>query len=145
MLGARGYSYICMFRSCLRLTVKTTACRSYRILFSVLLRIVRRCQSVFNGKERSYREQNLALSFQPVTNQDGLTAPVTLAVPRSPEAPETNIQFPIPELNQGPNDAASGQSFDIILTPIIPEPQVSRYDRNVHVYAKSCLSSKLPI
>ncbi|KAG2134375.1 hypothetical protein BD769DRAFT_1572285 [Suillus cothurnatus] len=138
MLGARGYSYICMFRSCLRLTVKTTAFRSYRILFSVLLRIVRHCQSVFNGKERSYREQNLALSSQPVTKQDGLTAPVTLAVPRSPEAPETNIQFPIPipELNQGPNDAASGQSFDIILTPIIPEPQVSRYDRNVHVQDK---------
>ncbi|KAG2338460.1 hypothetical protein BDR05DRAFT_969157 [Suillus weaverae] len=135
-----GYSYIRAVISWLRLTVKTTAFRSYRILLSVLLRMIRHCQFVVNGKERSYR--GLALSSQPVTNQleDGLTAPVTLAVtlavPQLPEAPVTNIQFPTPKLNQGPNGATSGQSFDIILTPIIPEPQVSRYERNVHVQDK---------
>ncbi|KAG2034509.1 hypothetical protein BDR03DRAFT_900965 [Suillus americanus] len=126
----RGHSYIRMFISWLRLTLKTAAFRSYRIILSVLLRMIRHCQY---GKERS---QCLALSSQPVTNQDRSTAPVTLAVPRLPETPVTNIQFPTPELNQGPNRAASGQFFDIILTPIVPEPQVSRYERNVHVQDK---------
>ncbi|KAG1885203.1 hypothetical protein F4604DRAFT_1616659 [Suillus subluteus] len=67
-----------------------------------------------------------------------MTAPeaVTLAVPQFLEAPITNIQFPTPELNQESDNAASGHSFDIVLTPIVPEPQVSRYERNVHVQDK---------
>ncbi|KAG1794487.1 uncharacterized protein BJ212DRAFT_659058 [Suillus subaureus] len=91
-----GYSYIRTLISWLRLTVKTTAFKSYRTLLSVLLRMIRHCQFVLNGKERSLREQSLALSSQLVTNQDGLTASVTLAVPRLPEAAVTTFNFQLP-------------------------------------------------
>ncbi|KAG1751122.1 hypothetical protein EDB19DRAFT_1903981 [Suillus lakei] len=137
-----GTSYIRMFISWLRLTFKTTAFRSYRILLSGLLRVIRHYRFLVNGQERSYWEQGLSLSSQPVTvtNRVGLTAFVTLAVPLAEaplqSQPVMNIQMPTPELNQGPNGAASGQSFGINLTPIVPEPQVSRYERNVHIQDK---------
>ncbi|KAG2129446.1 hypothetical protein DEU56DRAFT_982320 [Suillus clintonianus] len=43
------------------------------------------------------------------------------------------MNMPTPQIFQGPNGAVSGQSCNIILTPIVPEPQVNRYERIVHV------------
>ncbi|KAG1737402.1 hypothetical protein EDB19DRAFT_955204 [Suillus lakei] len=157
--------HIRMFISWLRLIIKTTAFRSYRSLLSVLLRLMRHCQSVVDGKEGDFRERpGLALSSQPATNQPESTLPVSLAVPllEAPlqiqgSQPGTNVQMPIPEpydtqspqnsaapvsmpepnipvvMAMPPPPAAPAQTFVINLTPIVPEPQVRRYDRHVPV------------
>ncbi|KAG1847628.1 hypothetical protein F4604DRAFT_1935869 [Suillus subluteus] len=167
-----------MFISWLRLIIKTTAFRSYRSLLSILLRLMRHCQSVVNGKEGDFRERSgLALSSQPVANQPEPTPPVSLAVPllEAPlqtrgSQPGTNVQMPIAEPYEGMNINVSaydtqspqnpaapstpfsmpepsipavvavpplpttpGQTFDILLTPIVPESQVRRYGRHVPV------------
>ncbi|KAG1767330.1 hypothetical protein EV702DRAFT_1013229 [Suillus placidus] len=167
-----------IFISWLRLIIKTTAFRSYRSLLSILLRLIRHCQSVVNGKEGDFRERpGLALSSEPVANQPEPTPPVSLAVsllqveaPLQTQGsqPGTNVRVPIPEPHEGTNidvtayDAQSpqnsvapftpiampepsipvvvamppppttpGQAIDIFLTPIVPEPQIRRYDRHV--------------
>lgn len=182
-----------MFTSWFRLIIKTTALRSYKSLFSVLLRLIRQCQSVVNGKERDFQEgSSLALSSQPVANQSEQTPPVSLAVPILDAPPQTqlgtNVQMPTPEPYGGNNinvnvscyDTRSpgnptalstpisfpkpsipvavattpppttppplttpGQTFNIILTPIVPESQVKRYERHVPVYVNYTMSSKL--
>ncbi|KAG0696391.1 hypothetical protein DFH29DRAFT_1082912 [Suillus ampliporus] len=158
--------------------IETATFRSYSSLVSVLLQLIRHCQSVVTGKERDLRERGLALSSQPA-NQDA--ASVTLAVPllKAPlpskgyQAGTTiQAQVPTPELHEGSDaiayntqsprnssallipmpepsiynpvgvatalpPAASAQCFDITLTPIVPEPQVSRYERNVPVKDES--------
>ncbi|KAG2091845.1 uncharacterized protein F5147DRAFT_779888 [Suillus discolor] len=170
--------YIRMFISWLRVIIKTTAFRSYRSLLSILLRLIRHCQSVVNGKEGEFRERpGLASSSQPVANQPELTPSVSLAVPLL-EAPLQTKEFqsgmdvhmPIPEPYEGTNinvtahDTQSpgssavpfppmsmpepsipvtvamspppttpGQNVDIFLTPIVPEPQVRRYERHIPI------------
>ncbi|KAG2028223.1 hypothetical protein BDR03DRAFT_1020088 [Suillus americanus] len=176
--------YIRMFISWLRHIVKTAAFHSYRSLLSVLLRLIRHSQSVFNEKEGDFRQRpSLALSSQPVIDQDKPTPSVTLAVPllKAPLQsqgcqPGTILQSPTGgELNARPNSVAyntqsPGNSsaplilsmpkpnvcnpvgvpilspsppppppppvapgHDITLVPIVPGPQVSRYDRHVTV------------
>ncbi|KAG0708037.1 hypothetical protein DFH29DRAFT_563050 [Suillus ampliporus] len=154
-----------MFIPWLKLIIKRTAFRSYKSLLSVLLRLIQHCQFVVNGEERVCRERGLALSSQPVANQDGLTASVTLAVPFLQAPPQSrgyqagpNVQFPTPQLQgsngvvcnaQSPGNCSAPLPIpssmpqpitlgivtypppDITLTPIVPEPQVRRYDRNV--------------
>lgn len=180
-----------MFSSWFRLIIKTTAFRSYRSLLSVLLRLIRHCQSVVNGKEGDFQEgSGLALSSQPVANQSEPTPPVSLAVPILDAPPQTqpgtNVQMPTPEpyggqninLNVSSYDTRSpgnpgptapftpismprpsipvavatlppptnpplptnpippttpAQTFNIFLTPIVPESQVKRYERHVPV------------
>ncbi|KAG2145855.1 hypothetical protein DEU56DRAFT_853593 [Suillus clintonianus] len=170
--------YIRIFISWLGHFVKTAAFQSYRSLLSVLLRLIRHYQTVFNGRERDFRERpGLALSSlnQPVTNQDRPTPSATLAVPllEAPlqsqgSQPGTSLQFSTrSELNERPiNVAYNAQSpltssappvpmsmpepniynpmsvatpphpaapVHITLTPIVPGPQVRRYDRHVTV------------
>ncbi|KAG1859589.1 hypothetical protein DFJ58DRAFT_682285 [Suillus subalutaceus] len=112
----------CMFISWLRCIVKTAALRSYRSFLSVLLRLIRHCQSIVNGKEDDFRERSggLALSSQPGTNQpDSEPAPpVSLAVPlleaplqslhsrgSQPQVDIQNLQMTTPGLHGGSNDA----------------------------------------
>ncbi|KAG1815233.1 uncharacterized protein BJ212DRAFT_1481756 [Suillus subaureus] len=163
--------YIRMFISWLRLIIKRTAFRSYRRLLSILLRVIRHCQSVVNGKEGNFRERpSLALSSQPVANQPEPTPSVSLAVPLRVSQPGTNVQMSISEPYEGtninvsaydtqsprnptapstpismpepsipvvvampPSPTAPGQTLNIFLTPIVPEPQVRRYERRVPV------------
>ncbi|KAG2053024.1 hypothetical protein BDR06DRAFT_956884 [Suillus hirtellus] len=162
-----------MLISWLRVIIKTTAFRSYRSLLSILLRLIRHCQSVVNGKEGP----GLALSSQPVANQPELTPSVSLAVPLLEAPLQTQgfqpgmkLHMPIPEpyevtnINvtahdtQAPGSSAAplppipmpepsipvtvamspppvtpGQIVDIFLTPIVPEPQVRRYERHIPI------------
>jgi hypothetical protein len=177
-----------MFISWLRLIIKTTAFQPCRSLLSILLRLIRHCQSVVNGKVEDFRKQpSLASSSQPVVRQHETAPPASLAVPLL-EAPlqnqgcqpVTNVQMPIPEPYEGANinvsaydtqspqnptapsaaismpepsipvavampppPATPGQSVDIFLTPIVPEPQVRRYERHVPVYANYTMSKIL--
>lgn len=175
-----------MFTSWFRLIIKTAAFRSYRSLLSVILRLIRHCQSVVNGKEGDFQEgPGLALSSQPVANQPEPTPPVSLAVPLLEAPPQTqpgtNVQMPTPEPYEGMNINVSvhgtrspgnpaapftlismpepsipaaivtspppttpGQTFNIFLTPIVPESQIKRYERHVPVYANHTMSSELP-
>lgn len=165
--------YIRMLISWLRVIIKTTAFRSYRSLLSILLRLIRHCQSVVNGKEGP----GLALSSQPVANQPEPTPSVSLAVPlleaplQTQEfQPGMNLHMPIPEPYEVPNISVTahdtqspgssavplppipmpepsipvtvamspppttpGQIVDIFLTPIVPEPQVKRYERHIPI------------
>ncbi|KAG2368659.1 hypothetical protein BDR07DRAFT_1390523 [Suillus spraguei] len=150
-----------MFISWLRLIIKITAFRLHRSLLSILLRLIQHCKSVVKGKEGNFREwPSLALSSQPVANQPEPAPPATsLAMPLL-EAPEANVQMPVPGPYGGANVNVSAyhvpsismpepnipadntmpppltvqlQTFDIILTPIVPEPQVRRYERHVPV------------
>ncbi|KAG1726304.1 hypothetical protein EDB19DRAFT_1914691 [Suillus lakei] len=89
-----------------------TASRSYSILLSVLLRLIRRLHVVIGGNERPYREHGLALSSQPI-EQDKSTVSVTFAVPLWYQ-----------------------ESLDIALTPVTPR-QISRYGRNVKIRDES--------
>ncbi|KAG2091844.1 uncharacterized protein F5147DRAFT_619830 [Suillus discolor] len=117
-----------MFIFWLRHIVKTAAFRSYSLL-SVLLRLIRHCQSILNGKEEDFREWpgGLALSSQPGTNlnqPDSEPAPpVSLAVPlleaplqslhnqgSQPQMDTQHLQI-IPGLHGGSNDAALNTDF----------------------------------
>ncbi|KAG1749217.1 hypothetical protein EDB19DRAFT_179217 [Suillus lakei] len=114
--------YIRMLISWLRHIVKTAAFHSYKTLLSVLLRLIQHCQSVFNERERDFRERpGLALSSQAVTNPNKLAPPVTLAVPLL----EASSQI------QGCQPATPGHVITLI--PIVPGSEVKRYDRNVTV------------
>ncbi|KAG2091846.1 uncharacterized protein F5147DRAFT_840739 [Suillus discolor] len=118
-----------MFIFWLRHIVKTAAFRSYSLL-SVLLRLIRHCQSILNGKEEDFRERpgGLTLSSRPGTNlnqPDSEPAPpVSLAVPllKAPlqslhtqgSQPQMDIQdrqMPTPGLHGGSNDAAFNMDF----------------------------------
>jgi hypothetical protein len=50
----------------------------------------------------------------------------------------------IPVVIATPPPTKPGNTVDIILTPIVPEPQVKRYDRDVRVYVNYTMSSELP-
>ncbi|KAG1879054.1 hypothetical protein F4604DRAFT_1923207 [Suillus subluteus] len=119
--------HIRMFISWLRHIFKTAAFHLYRNLLSVLLRLIKHCQSAFNGKDEFCQERpGLALSSQPV---DRPTPSVTLAVPLL-EAPlqsqgcrpGTNIQSQTHgELNQRANSVAyNAQSPCKSSVPLIP-------------------------
>ncbi|KAG1908899.1 uncharacterized protein F5891DRAFT_32125 [Suillus fuscotomentosus] len=169
--------YIRMFISWLRAMIKTTAFQSYRTFLSILMRLIRHCQSVVNVKEGDFRERpGLALSSQSVASKPEPAPSVSLAVPSIPEAalqtqesqPGMNLHMPIPEPYEGTNinvtthgiqspgssavpftpiympepnvpvavamsssSTMPGQIVDISLTPIVPGPQVKRYDRRV--------------
>ncbi|KAG2139271.1 hypothetical protein DEU56DRAFT_944095, partial [Suillus clintonianus] len=133
--------HIRMFISWLRHIVKTIAFRSYRNLLSVILRLIRHCQSVVNGKEGDFREApGLALSSQPATDRSEPTPPVSLAVPllevplqglhgqgSQPGMSIQNMQMPIPELHGGSNDAAFNtdtlpNSYAPLMPSSMPEP-----------------------
>jgi hypothetical protein len=43
-----------------------------------------------------------------------------------------------------PPPTTPGQTFNIFLTPIVPESQIKRYERHVPVYANHTMSSELP-
>ncbi|KAG2139270.1 hypothetical protein DEU56DRAFT_912107 [Suillus clintonianus] len=131
--------YIRMFISWLRLIVKTTAFRSCRSLLSVLLRLIRHCQSAVNGKEADFQERpSLALSSQPMANQPESTPVVSLAVPllKAPLhtqgfQPVMNVQMPTPDPYAGTNtndptyNAHSPQHSIAPFTPIsMPEPSI---------------------
>jgi hypothetical protein len=169
--------YIRVFVSWLRRIFKTAASYSYRNLLSVVLRLIRHCQSAFNRKEGFFQERpGLALSSQPA---DRPVPPTNLAVPPLFEAhlqnqwwqPGTSIQSPIhSEPNQRSNRAAQSPHKSsaplipismprpniynppgvatpghlITLIPIVPGPQVRRYDRHVIVWA-NYISSELPV
>ncbi|OJA08948.1 hypothetical protein AZE42_07505 [Rhizopogon vesiculosus] len=113
--------YIRRIISWMRLIVRVTARRSYTTLLSIL-RLLRHCQFLRNSDSGFRKPQGLALSSQPI-DQNRLTVYSTLAVP-----PTSSVDTNPPEA------VASGQSFDIVLRPIIPA-EVKRYDRNVPVYA----------
>jgi hypothetical protein len=132
--------YICVFISWLRHIVKTAAFHSYRSLrslLSVLLRLIRHSQSVFNGKKADFQQRSsLALSSQPVVNQNKSTSSVTLAVPlleaplKSQEhQPGTRLQAPTGgELNARPNSVAYNiQSPGMSSAPLVlsmPQPHI---------------------
>lgn len=167
-----------MFISWLRHIVKTAAFHSYRSLrslFSVLLRLIRHSQFVFNEKEGDFQQPSgLALSSQPTINQDKSALPATLAVPLLDEhlksqghQPGTSLLPPTGgELNARPNSVAyniqppgmssapllsmpqphvcnpvgaptplppAAPRHDITLVPIVPGPQVNRYERHVTI------------
>ncbi|KIK45677.1 hypothetical protein CY34DRAFT_801301 [Suillus luteus UH-Slu-Lm8-n1] len=138
-----GY-HIRMFISWLKLSVRATVFRSYSSLLAFLLRLIRHCQVFLGRKERVFREPGLAFCSHPADQEK--KAHLTLAVPLlnpppqslepivlasnnqsipAPSVPSTPGYIPTPK----PHPAASGQLFDITLTPIIPE-QIKRYDRN---------------
>ncbi|KAG2343325.1 hypothetical protein BDR05DRAFT_312054 [Suillus weaverae] len=140
--------YIHLFMSWLRHIFKTAAFHSYRRLLFVLLRLIQHCQSVVNGQERDLREPpGSALSSQPVINQERPTPSVTLAVPLFEEPPQsqpasgTSLQppsaplipssMPRPNIYSPPGVAMPGHMITLI--PIVPGPQVSRYDRHVTI------------
>ncbi|KAG1839795.1 hypothetical protein F4604DRAFT_1691067 [Suillus subluteus] len=142
--------YIRMFISWLRHIFKTAAFHSYSNLLSVLLRLIRHCQSAFDEKERFFRERpSLALSSQPV---DRPTPSVTLAVPLL-EAPlqsqgcQPVLEAPLQsqgcqpgmslqsqthdELHQRANSVAyNAQSLSKSSAPLIPSsmPRPNTYD-----------------
>jgi len=67
--------------------------------------------------------------------------------PQSPAASSTPIPMPVPSIPvviATPPPTKPGNTVDIILTPIVPEPQVKRYDRDVRVYVNYTMSSELP-
>lgn len=128
-----------MFFSWLRHIVKTTAFR----LYTYLLRLIRHCQSVVNGRKEDFQERpdGLALSTQPVTEQLKPTPPVslTLAVPlleaplhdqRSPPGTSVNVQMPTPKFHGWSNDSAFDadfppHSFAPFMPSSIPGPSIS--------------------
>lgn len=135
--------YIHMVISWLRDISKAAAFHSYRHLQS-LLRLIQHCRSVINGKERDFRERsNLALSSQPVINQGRPTPSVTLAIPLLEAPPQSQGCQPgttplsaslIPSYMPRPNiynPAGVATPGCITLIPIVPGPQISRYDRHV--------------
>jgi hypothetical protein len=151
-----GY-HIRMFISWLKLSVRATVFRSYSSLLAFLLRLIRHCQVFLSRKERAFREPGLAFCSHPADQEKNVH--VTLAVPLlkaplqslepnflasnnqsfpTPSVPSTPSYIPMPKLSIHttvaattlmPHPAASGQLFDITLTPIIPE-QIKRYERN---------------
>ncbi|KAG1718325.1 hypothetical protein EDB19DRAFT_938738 [Suillus lakei] len=126
--------YSRMFISWLRRIIQTTAFRLYRSILSVLLRLIRHCQSIVNGKEEDFRERpgSLSLSSQPATNQPEPAPPVTfsLAVPllEAPlqsqgSQPGTNVQNLHPGLHGRSNDAAFDADFPPNSSvPLMPSP-----------------------
>lgn len=151
------------FISLLKHIIKTAAFRSYRSVISVLLQLIRHYQSVINGKEEAFRgwPGGLASSSQPATNQHHSAPPISLAMPLL-EAPLQsihtqvfqlrtdvhNLQITTPGLHGWPNNAALNtaspphfppplipeQASVITLIPIVPDPQVAQYERNVFMY-----------
>lgn len=107
---------------------------------SYLLRLIRHCQSVVNGKEADFREHpgGLAPSSQPVTEQPKPTSPVTLAVPLleaplhdqgSPPGTNVNVQMPSPKFHGWLNDATfdadfPSHSFAPFMPSSIPGPSI---------------------
>lgn len=128
-----------MFFSWLRHIFKTTAFR----LNTYLLRLIRHCQSVVNGRKEGFQERpgGLALSSQPVTEQPKPTPPasLTLAVPLleaplhdqgSPPGTDVNVQMPTPKFHGWSNDAAfeadfPSHSFAPSMPSSIPGPSIS--------------------
>ncbi|KAG1844493.1 hypothetical protein F4604DRAFT_1821488 [Suillus subluteus] len=68
--------------------------------------------------------------------------------PQNPAAPSTPFSMPEPSIPAvvavPPLPTTPGQTFDILLTPIVPESQVRRYGRHVPVYANYTMWSELP-
>ncbi|OJA11385.1 hypothetical protein AZE42_10280 [Rhizopogon vesiculosus] len=126
-----GGCRIRMFISWLNLIFRKTTFRSYKILLAVL-RLFRCCQVVSNGKDRAFRERDLAaLSSQPTEPET-----VTLAVQSE------GASMPLPCTNPAPPQPTTPGQSDIDLTPIIPE-EIKRYDRNIFIDTDSTLMFKV--
>lgn len=123
-----------MFISWLKRILKTAAFHSCKSLLYVLLRLIRHSRSVFNRKEGDFQQRfGLAMSSQPVINQDK-TPSVTLAVPLF--KPPQILSMPEPSICNlvgvgTPLPAAPGHVTTLV--PIVPGPQVRRYDRHIPV------------
>ncbi|KAG2124705.1 hypothetical protein BD769DRAFT_1466731 [Suillus cothurnatus] len=135
--------HIRMFIPWFRLTVRTTAFRSFMSLLSSFLRLMRHCQDVVDRKERAFREPGSASSCYPTEQKKNTSG--SLAVPEASSTSEdskgvaSNTQSPgtssaalvqqnyrstsephIHHNNAMPLDAAATEQFFHITTPIIP-------------------------
>ncbi|KAG1861743.1 hypothetical protein DFJ58DRAFT_245660 [Suillus subalutaceus] len=143
--------YIRMFISWLRHIFKTVVFHSYRSLFSALSRLIKHCQSAFNGKGEPTPSVTLAVPLpetplqsqgcQPGTslqsqthgelNQSANSVAYSAQSPSKSSAPLIPSSMPRPNI-YNPSGVATPVQL-ITLIPIVPGKQVKRYERHVIV------------